>query len=137
MIKSNQKNGLRIVEINLILFALLFGIISVNKEYFRPTFNHIPFVEFLTDVFPNFITAYLISLAFVNAVLFRKPTSGRLIVFASSLIVFIILTIEEFKSIWGASIFFDLFDIIASGLGSLLAILTFEFISRKQRHKEN
>ena len=46
-----------------------------------------------------------------------------------------ILTIEEFKPIWGASTHYDPWDIVASGVGSTLAILTFE-ISTSIRKKK-
>jgi len=45
------------------------------------------------------------------------------------------LTIEEFKPMWGASTHYDSFDIFASGLGSLLAILTFELVVLKRKIK--
>ena len=45
------------------------------------------------------------------------------------------LTAEEIYQIWGASTQYDLFDILASAVGCLLAILTFELIInwRKRR----
>ncbi len=125
MTKPNQKSRLRIVGINLILFALLFGLVTLNKEFVRPAFNHIPIVKFLTGSFPNFIAAYLICLAFVNAILIRKPKSGRIVVYTSSFVVFIILTIEEIKPMWGASTYNDLCDILASGLGSVISNFDF------------
>lgn len=127
----NRKNSLRIIGINLLLFALLYGLVSLNKGLVRPTFNHKQLGIFLTGVFPNFIAAFLISISFVNVILIRKPKFGRIIVYLSSLIVFIILTIEEIYPMWGASTYYDLFDILASGLGSILAILTFEIITRR------
>ena len=45
-------------------------------------------------------------------------------------------TIEEFKSIWGASEYFDSFDILASGLGSALSILIFETITYTRKNKQ-
>jgi len=50
-------------------------------------------------------------------------------------LVFLILTAEEIYQIWGASTQYDLFDILASAVGCLLAILTFELIInwRKRR----
>ena len=133
----NLKIKLKIIGFNLILLALLFGLVSLNKDFFRPRFNHIPFVRILTGSFPNFIAAYLISLSFVNAILIRKPKIGHLFVYISSLMVFIILTVEELKPIWGASTYFDLFDIYASGIGSVFAILTYEFIVLKRKSKKN
>ena len=67
MVKLNRKSKARIIAINIFLFALLFGLVSLNKEILRPIFSHISFVKILTGSFPNFIAAYIISLAFVNA----------------------------------------------------------------------
>jgi hypothetical protein len=127
----------QIIIRNILLFALLFGLVSLNKEVFRPNFSHLPLVSILTGSFPNFIAAFVISLAFINAVLTRNPKHGRVIAYMSSALVFIFLTIEEIKPIWGASEYFDSFDILASGLGSLLSILAFEIIVhfRKQKLK--
>ncbi len=131
MDKTKLKTILKIIGTNLVLFALLFGLITLNKEILRPGFSHISFVSILTGSFPNFIAAFIISLMFSNAVLIRKPQSGRIIVYVSSVLVFMILAIEELKPMWGASTHFDTFDILGSGLGSLLSIITFELIVRK------
>ena len=85
----NRKHTLKIIGINLLLFAFLFGLVSLNKGVFRPTLNHLPFFRILTGCFPNFIAAYVISLAFVNAVLMRKPKHARIIVVISSLLIFV------------------------------------------------
>jgi hypothetical protein len=124
----NQRSRIGLFLINISLFAALFGLITLNKEVLRPAFSNTNFLNSLTGCFPNFIAAYLISLAFVSAVLFRKPKAGRIIIYISSILVFIILTVEELKPMWGASTHFDPLDIFASGVGSLLAILTFEII---------
>ncbi|GAI85407.1 unnamed protein product [marine sediment metagenome] len=131
----NRKSKQRIIVINLLLFALLFGLVSLNKEFLRPLYSNTPIIKVLIGSFPNFIAAYIISLAFVNVVVIREPKYGRLIVYLSSLLVFVILTIEEFKPMWGASTHYDSFDIFASGLGSLLAILTFELVVLKRKTK--
>ena len=130
MVKPNRKDMPRIIGINLILFALLYGLISLNKEVLRPEFGQTPFINILTGSFPNFIAAYIISLGFVNAVLMRKLQNGRLIVYVGSVLVFTILAIEEIHPIWGASTYYDPLDIWASGLGSILSIITFELIVR-------
>lgn len=122
------KNRIRIVAINLILFAALFGLVSLNKEFLRPALNHSDLLKVLTGCFPNFIAAYLISLASVSAVLIRKFKRGRFIVYAFSIAVFAILVLEELEPMWGASTYFDPFDILASGVGSTLAIVTYEFL---------
>ena len=130
MVKTNRKTMLKIIGINLVLFALLYGLVSLNKEILRPEFSDISFISILTGSFPNFIAAYIISLAFVNAVLIRKPQNGRLVVYVSSVLVFTILTIEEIIPMWGASKIYDSFDILASGLGSIFSIITFELMAR-------
>ena len=129
----DKKTKLRAIGINLILFALLFGLVSFNKEILRPMCNDLPFAEILTGSFPNFIAAYIISLGFVNAVLIRKPKRERLIVWGSSFLVFVVLTIEEIMPLWGASTSYDLFDIYASGLGAFLSIMTFEIIVENRK----
>lgn len=127
---------MKVIAINAILFAALFGLVSLNKELLRPTLNNSNLLKILTNCFPNFIAAYLISLASVSAVLIRKINRGRLIVYTSSIVVFIILMIEELKPMWGASTYYDLFDIIASGMGSILTIITYEIaivIEKRQK----
>ena len=81
-----MKSRIGIIVINTFLFAALFGLVTLNKELLRPASSNTYIFNILTGCFPNFIAAYLISLAFVPAVLIRKPKSGRLIIYASSII---------------------------------------------------
>ena len=118
----------KVIAINAILFASLFGMVSLNKEILRPALNNPSLMKILTGCFPNFIAAYIISLAFVSAVLIRKFKHGRLIVYTGSIAVFVILTIEELKPMWGASTHYDTFDIIASAVGSIITIITYELL---------
>ena len=122
------KNKKKVITINAILFAALFGLISFNKEFLRPTLNNSELLKILTGCFPNFIAAYIVSIAIVTAVMIRKIKHGRLIVYTSSIVVSAILIIEELKPMWGASEHFDIYDIIASVVGSFLAIITFELL---------
>jgi hypothetical protein len=126
----------RLIIINAILFAALFGLISLNKEFLRPTLNNSEFLKILTGCFPNFIAAYIISLAVVTAVVIRKIKHGRLILYSSSIVVSAILIIEELKPMWGASEYYDTYDIIASVVGSFLAIITFELLIRIGKKRE-
>ena len=121
-------NKKKVIAINAILFAALFGLVSLNKEILRPAFNNSSLLKILTGCFPNFIAAYFICLAFVSAILIRKIKHGRLLVYISSIAVFTILMIEELKPMWGASTYYDIFDIIASGVGSTLSIFTYELL---------
>ena len=128
------KSKKRLLATNVLLFALLFLLVTFNKEFLRPTFGHLPFVGILTGSLPNFLAACLISLAVVNGVVSKKPKRGPLLVYIGSSLVFLVLTIEELRPMWGASTHYDLYDILASGLGSLIAVLIYEMIVR--RHKD-
>lgn len=121
------------LAINLILFAILYLSVSFNKEFIRPIYGHSPIIGIITGSFSNFMAAYIISLFPIAPIIAKniKIKKARLIIYVVSILVFIILTIEELKPMWGASTQYDLFDILASGLGSLLAILTFEIFIRK------
>lgn len=133
----NRRNKIKVIIINALLLTALFGLVTLNKEILRPTLDSSNIFKVLTGCFPNFIAAYLISLASVSAVLIRKPERGRLIVYVISIAVFIILMIEELKPIWGASTYYDSFDIFASGTGSVLAIITFEIIVFPKRKRQD
>ncbi len=56
---------------------------------------------------------------------------GRIIISMSSFSVFSILTYEEFFPYLTASKTFDYFDIVASAIGSFLALIYYYFISKK------
>ncbi len=129
MPESKLKSRARIIGLNFFFIAALYGLVSLNKEVLRPMSIHSDFAVTLTGCFPNFIAAYLISLAFVNAALSKQSKNSRLLAILSSTAIFIILTFEELKPLWGASTHYDPWDIAASGVGSLLAILTFELIT--------
>ena len=121
-----NKNKQKIIIINLLLFVLLFALVTLNKEFFRPEYAHTAVGGILTGSFPNFIAAYIISLALMNAVMIRAPKHSRKIVYIIAVMVFAILTAEELYPMWGASTHYDPFDIIANGIGALAAILTYK-----------
>ena len=133
----NSKDKFRIIGINMLFFALLFGLVTLNKDYFRPNFTNSTLTKIITGSFPNFIAAYIVSLCVVNPVLIIKPRFGRLIVYISSFMISTILTIEELTSMVGASKQYDIYDILASALGSILAILTYESINNRQKSRLN
>lgn len=125
------------IIINIFLFALLLGLISLNKEVIRPLYNQTPLIKILTGSFPNFIAAYIVSMFLVNGIIIKAPKYGRLIVYIGSFIVFLLMAIEELKPLWGVSKVCDYYDILASGLGAILAIVTFELIVlRRKRTKQ-
>ena len=116
----------KVIAVNAFLLAALFGLVSLNKEIMRPRFRNSEVLNILTGCFPNFIAAFLISMMFTSAVLIRKPVRGRIIAYLGSIAVFLVLMIEELKPMWGASSYYDPYDIVASGIGSLFAIVIFE-----------
>jgi hypothetical protein len=124
----NINDKMKAIVINAMLIAVLFGLVSLNKEILRPALNNSGFLKIFTGCFPNFIAAYLISLASVSVVLIRNFRHGRLFVYIFSIAVFAILMVEELKPMWGASTYYDTLDIMASGVGSALAILTYELL---------
>jgi len=129
------KSRRRLLATNALLIAALFLLVTFNKEYIRPAFGHAPVIGILTGSLPNFLAACLISLAVVNGVLSRRPERGRLFVYIGSSLVFLVLLVEELRPMWGASTQYDLFDILASGLGSLTAILIYELTVRSRKDK--
>jgi len=131
----SRKSKFRVVITNVLLFGFLFGLVSLNKKLLRPSLSHMPFMTIITGSFPNFIAAYIISLFFVNGAVTIEPKYSRLLVYLGSLLVFALLTVEEVIPIWGASTRYDVLDIIASGAGSILAIVTYELIVLMRKAK--
>ena len=123
------------ISINLILFAVLYFAVSFNKEFIRPIIDDSNLLKILTGSFPNFIAAYIISLFPIAANLGKNINIkiSRYIIYIVAFIVFLILTVEEFQPFFGASTVYDLYDIIASGLGSICAIITFELLLRRTK----
>lgn len=123
----------RSLAINLILFAILYLSVSFNKEFIRPVFGQMKIIGVFTGSFSNFMAAFIISLFPFTPILNKniELKKAKLIVFIIAILVFLILTIEEIHPLFGASSQFDFYDIIASAIGSMSAILTFEFIIKK------
>lgn len=127
------------LAINLILLAILYLSVTFNKEFIRPAYGNSPIIGIISGSFSNFMAAYIISLFPVSPIINKNINikKGRIIVYAISILVFLILTVEEIHPMLGASTQYDLFDILASAVGSLFAILTFEIIInwRNRKHK--
>ena len=102
------------------LILLILGII--NDEYFRPKFGSLKYLNIVFGSLPNFVGAFLFAL-FSNGIIPRKYREKKeKLIYLSALLVFIILTKEEFYPYFTATKTFDTFDIVASGLGVLFAI---------------
>ena len=99
--KLNSKK--KYLLINLLLFAFLFLSVSFNKEYLRPNYDNLPLIKTLTGSFPNFIAALIISLFPLKPILDKNTKTGRIIFYASSFLIFTVLTVEELNPLFGAS----------------------------------
>ena len=133
---QNFNNKKKYIVINLLLFAFLYLSVTFNKENIRPYYGNDAFWGILTGSYSNFAAAYIISL-FPIAAIFAKKISkkkSRLFFYGFAILVFLILTFEEINPFFGASKIYDMYDIIASGLGSFTAIITFEIILRRKNN---
>ncbi len=139
MIANSNREKRKYIAMNFILFAILFLSVSFNKEYIRPIFRNKPFLGILTGSFSNFMAAYIISLFSIAAILSKKINvkKGRFIFYLVALIVFLILTFEEITPFVNASKVYDIYDIIASAIGSIFAIITFEVIMIFRKSKSS
>ncbi len=139
MIENSNREKRKYIAMNFILFAILFLSVSFNKEYIHPIFRNKPFLGILTGSFSNFMAAYIISLFSIAAILSRKINvkKGRFIFYLVALIVFLILTFEEITPFVNASKVYDIYDIIASAIGSIFAIITFEVIMIFKKSKSS
>lgn len=129
----------RYVAVNLILFAILYLSVSFNKEFIRPVYGSLPFFGIITGSFSNFMAAYIISLFPLAPLLAKKiePKKAKLVIYITSILVFLILTIEELKPFVSASRTYDIYDILANGVGSIMAIFTFEVLIKNRKNKNS
>lgn len=130
---NKRTDHIKIIGINLTLALSLYGLVNINKTILRPTFSDSQFTQILTGSFPSFIAGLLLCLCVVNPVLIKKPKSGRTIVYAISLLIMFMLILDEIKSL-AASTQYDFYDIIGSIAGSVLAIITFEYLYHRQNN---
>ena len=115
------------LKINLVLILLFF----INKRYLRPNYGNVFLLSTILGSLPNLIGAFMFSLLPMSKALKLKLHIGRRIIWISSISVFAILTYEEFSPYFTATTTFDYFDIIASGIGSSLALIYYYFLSNK------
>ncbi|MCF6356913.1 MAG: hypothetical protein L3J54_03825 [Draconibacterium sp.] len=130
-------NKKKYIAINLMLFAILYLLVAFNKEFIRPVYGTLPILGILTGSFSNFLAAYILSLFAISPIISHKIEirKSRYIFYTVAIAVFTILAIEEIKPFVSASKTFDIYDIAGSALGSILAIVTFEFIMKKINYK--
>ena len=115
------------LKINLVLIIFFL----INKRYLRPNYSDIILLSTVLGSLPNLIGAFMFSLLPMSKTLKLKLHKGRRIICISSISVFAILTFEEFFPYFTATKTFDYFDIIASGIGSSLALIYYYFLSNK------
>jgi hypothetical protein len=115
------------LTINLVLIILFF----LNKRYLRPNYSDVILISTILGSLPNLIGAFMFSLLPMSKTIKLNLHKGRRVILICSVSVFAILTYEEFFPYFTASKTFDYFDIIASGIGSSLAIIYYYYLSKK------
>ncbi len=125
------------LAVNAALFAFLFLSVSLNKEYLRPAFAGGTVLATLSGSYSNFMAACVIGLSTACPVLTGRfgHTRGTAVIVATALGAFAILAVEELTSVLGVSAVRDGYDVIASALGSICAILTFLLLKRIVRNR--
>ena len=113
----------------LILFLVVIGII--NGEYLRPHYGNLKYFNIIIGSLPNFVGAFVFSLFLSSQISKLYIKKRRILIYLISFLVFILLTIEEYKPFFTASKTFDTFDIVASGLGVFCAIVVLELNLKK------
>lgn len=128
---------------DIFLYLILFIIYGINKLYIRPNFGDTFIIGEISGSLPNLIGAFLFSFLPFGKLFNIKYLTGKKRIYLSSLIVFILLTSEEFYPIFTSSKTFDYFDILASGIGAILAIIYSEYkqirliLSIKRKNQQN
>jgi len=132
---DSNRSKKKYLVINLLLFAFLYFSVSFNKEYIRPIYADKAFWGILTGSYSNFMAAYVISLCAIPAIFARNlMKQSRMVFYTVSGFIFLLLMFEEISPFAGVSKVCDIYDILASALGSLFAIFTFEIIFKKRKH---
>jgi hypothetical protein len=120
----------RASEIHLAINLVLVAVFFINKEYLRSNYADVIFISTILGSLPNFIGAFIFSLLPMGKTLKLSLSKGRWIILISSVCVFAILTYEEFFPYLTATKTFDYIDIIASGIGSSLALIYYYLLSK-------
>jgi UDP:flavonoid glycosyltransferase YjiC (YdhE family) len=121
----------RVSRINLTINLVLIILFFMNKRYLRANFSDIIFLSTVLGSLPNLIGAFMFSLLPIRKTLKLNLNKGRGIILIFSVSVFALLTYEEYNPYLTASKTFDYNDIIASGIGSSLAIIYYYYLSKK------
>jgi hypothetical protein len=121
----------RVSRINLTINLVLIIFFFINKRYLRPNYSDVIFFSPVLGSLPNLIGAFMFSLIPMSKTLKLNLYKGRRIILICSVSVFAILTYEEYNPYLTASKTFDYNDIIASGIGSSLAIIYYYFLSKR------
>ncbi len=119
----------RVSRIHKSIILVLIILFIFNKMVLRPKYSDIIFISAIIGSLPNLIGAFMFSLLPMSKTLKLDLHKGRTIILICSVSVFAILTYEEFFPYLTASKTFDFFDIIASGIGSFLAVVYYNYLS--------
>ncbi|NPD43991.1 hypothetical protein [Lentimicrobium sp. S6] len=124
--------NIRKIRIRLVLTGIVVLVLFViNKEYLRPAFQNNEVVSIIVGSLPNFLGAYLFSLLPFERIIKSNNKNRKAYYYLYVAFIFIFLIIEEFFPFFTASKTFDVYDILASGMGCILAILSYEITIKK------
>lgn len=116
----------KISTIIIILFVIL-GIL--NGEYLRPNFGNIYILNHILGSMPNFIGSYILYVLFFSFIQnkyiqIKNKKNIRTLMYFIGVLIFSIMTFEEYFPFFFGSKTFDIVDIIANGFGVLFAFFT-------------
>lgn len=136
--RASQRSVAKCIAVNAALFGFLFLSVSLNKAYLRPTVVGGTPLATLSGSYSNFVAAWTIGMSPACPALTKRlaPARGAAVVVAAAIGAFAILATEELTSILGVSAVRDWWDVVASALGSSIAILTFLLLRRISRSKD-
>jgi len=121
----------KIIKTDIFIYVILIIIYGINKLYLRPKFGNTFILGKIVGSLPNFIGAFMFSL-----LPFGKFINKKYSIYFSALIVFLLLTSEEIFPFFTASKTFDYFDILASGIGVILAVIYFKYSNPELKMKK-
>tara|TARA_R110001606_G_scaffold286703_1_gene434921 strand:+ start:743 stop:1117 length:375 start_codon:yes stop_codon:yes gene_type:complete len=107
---------------DMFLFIVLFFIYALNKYYIRPNYGNTFILGEISGSLPNLIGAFIFSFIPLEKIFRINTLNEKKVIYLRALIIFILLTSEEFFPFFTSSKTFDYFDIFGSGIGILLAI---------------
>lgn len=125
------KNKISSTALTIIIMFTFFLFFIINKEILRPKYGSLPVIGVVLGSLPNFLGAFIYSIVTVVFLTKKKHSFKRASIIA--FLIFIFLTIEEYYPFFTASRTFDYYDILASGIGCVSAVLYYNWEYKKTK----